>query len=107
MDDASITTEIIVDSTSVVVEKIFWDSDSASKRSVLVKMFLHGFFSLDSAEFIDIVDWVLIRNETRLVWVTVSALNDRSAVISVVVASSVIDRAGLISEFVLRAVREG
>lgn len=53
------------------------------------------------SKLVNLVDMVLIWDETWLMWVTVSALSDWRAVNSVIVTSSSIDRTSLISYFVL------
>lgn len=72
MDDLHITSVITVDTSGVVVKSL-GDGNSASQRTSLVQLLLHGLFACDGSEFIDTIDEVLIRYETSLTWATVTA----------------------------------
>lgn len=52
-------------------------------------------------ELFNLIDFVLIWDEAWLMWVTVSAHGDVGALDTVVMASSLIQRAGFISDFIV------
>jgi len=72
VDDLHITSVITVDASSVVIESL-GDGDTAGQWTSLVQLLFHGLFACDGSEFIDTIDEVLIRHETRLTWATVTA----------------------------------
>jgi hypothetical protein len=57
--------------------------------------------SLEVSELINVVNLVFIRDKAWLKWITVSAKGDWGALNSVVVSSSLIDRASFIGDFVV------
>lgn len=101
-----ITRVVTVDAASVIIKRL-WHSNTASNRAALVDFLHHVVFPRDEVVFINAEHSVLIWNEAGLTGVAVAAHVHRAANLSVVVASSSVNRASLIGDFILRHPFEG
>ena len=93
---------VLVDTASVSSE-VSRHSDSASNRTTL-EFLDHGFFIIiasNRCELVNFVDIVLGRNEAVIMRVAIFALDDRRAFKTIVMTSGSVDRAGLISDFII------
>lgn len=106
MDNVHVTGSVLVDSSSVVFKGLRY-RDTAGDGASLVDLLHHVLLTLDGSELVDSVLVVGVRDEARLVGVAVSALLNGGALDSVVVASSSVKRAGLVSNVVLLDIVEG
>ena len=99
VDNVLIASSVLIDTTSVFFKRI-WDSYTTSNRSTLVDFLHHGLFSRNFAEFLDFVGVVFIWNKAVWAWLTVLANINGSTFNTIVMTSSLIDRTGLISNFI-------
>ena len=96
MNDVQVTGLIPEDAAGVSLEGIGY-SDTASDGAALVDLLQQLVLTRHRIELVDSIDVVGIRNEAGLMWLAVLADINRCAFNTVVVAASLIDRAGLIS----------
>jgi hypothetical protein len=96
----SLTSGIIVNTVGVV-NKSVRVCDRAGDRSSLVDLIHHGQFASDSTELLDLVDIVLVGNEAGIASLTITAQGHGTATNSIVVTSTLVNRASLISDVVV------
>jgi len=95
MNDVQVTGLIPEDAAGVSLEGI-GHSDTASDGAALVDLLQHLVLTRHRIELVDSIDVVGVRNEAGLMWLAVLADINRCAFNTVVMAASLIDRAGLI-----------
>jgi len=100
MDDILVMSGIIKDSRSVVFH-IRGDGNTTSNWTSLINFLHHGLFTFKVSELFDLVNFVLIWDEARLMRITVSAFCNIGALNSVIMASGLIHGTGFISHFVV------
>jgi hypothetical protein len=101
MNNVLVSSGILIDTSSIAFERI-GNCDTAGNRTSLVYFLHHVLFSRDLAKLVNIVDFVLVRDEawatTRL---TVLTNIDRSTFNAIVMTSCLVNRTSLISDIAL------
>ena len=100
VDNFSVTSLITEDTTGVVLESI-WDGDTASKGTSLIDLLHHIFFTSNFTVFINTVGVIIGWDVASLTRVAVTAHGHGGANLTVVVTTSHVGGAGLISDVVL------
>ena len=92
---------VVTENASSVSLKCIWDSNTASDWSTLRNLLHHVLLAAHSAKLIDSVHKVLVRDEACLSWTTVSAELHGRALLAVVVATCLVNRASSVSDLVV------
>ena len=100
------TSVIAVDTTGVVKERL-GVGDGASNRASLVDLLHHVLLTTHKVVLVNTVDTVLIRDEAGLTRVAVAAHVHGRALLTVVMAASLVNRTSFVSDFVLCHPLEG
>jgi hypothetical protein len=99
VDGVNVTSSITVDSSFVFFERI-GNCNFTSDRSSLDDLLFHWLFSFNSTEFVNSINLIFRRDEASLVRVAISAHFHRGARLSIVMTTSLVDRASSVSDFV-------
>ena len=100
MNEFLIASSVFVDTAGVGFKRI-WDSDTTGNWAILINFLHHGVFTINYAEISNLVHVIGVWNEAGFVRVAVFALGNRSAFNTVIVTSGLVDRASLVSNFIL------
>ena len=106
MSGVNVARVITIDTTSVVIERL-WHCNTASNWTSLIDFLHHVVLTVDKVVFIDTVDAVLVRNKASFSWVAVTAYLHCTALLAIVVATRPVNRASLISDLVVSHPLEG
>jgi hypothetical protein len=96
VDNIKITSLIPEYSSSVFLKGI-WNSNTTSNGTALIDLLHHIFFTLKRVKLVYSVYIVGIRDETRFVWLAILAHVNGSTLDAIVMTTSLINGAGLIS----------
>jgi hypothetical protein len=99
VDNVGVASCVTEDSTGVIF-KCIWDSNTASNWSTLCDFLLHVRFSLNFTILFDLVVQILVWDETGCTWVAVTANFHGGAFLTIVVATSLVDGASSVGDFV-------
>ena len=107
VDDVHVASGILINTSSVGLKRI-GNSNTASNGATLIDLLHHVLLARDGSELVNIEDSVLIWDEAwATTWLAILANVDRCALDTIVMATSLIDGTGLISDVVLVHVIEG
>jgi hypothetical protein len=101
MNNVLVSSGVLVDTSGIAFQRI-GNCNTAGNRTSLVNFLHHVLLSRDLAKLVNVIDSVLVRDEA---WATarlaVLTNVDRSTLDSIVMTSSLVNRASLVSDIAL------